>query len=138
MSQMKIIANSFFEACETGKGWSACKEFCHENASFSSHADPLLEIKTIEEYSDWMIGICQIMPDSKYEIRSVTIDEDSGHISFFAVFSGTHSKDGGPVSPTGKWGQVDYVYALEFKNEKISHLTKIWNPHFMFKQIGWE
>ena len=138
MSEIKKIASSFFEACETGKGWATCAEFCSENASFSSHAEPLLETKTIEEYAEWMVGICQIMPDSKYEIRSVTVDEESGHVSFFAIFSGTHTGEGGPTDATGKWGEVDYVYALEFNEDKISHLTKIWNPHYMNKQIGWE
>lgn len=138
MPQIKQIANTFFEACETGKGWGACAEFCHEKATFSSHADPLLEVKTIEEYANWMVGICQIMPDSKYEIKSITLDEDNNHVSFFAVFSGTHTGEGGPQSPTGKWGEVDYVYALEFEDNRINHLTKIWNPHYMNKQIGWE
>ena len=26
----------------------------------------------------------------------------------------------------------------EFLDNKIKHLTKIWNPHYLFKQIGWE
>ena len=83
-----------------------------------------------------MTGICEIMPDSKYDIKSVTMDEDRGHVSYFAVFSGTHIGEGGPVPPTNKWGEVDYVYVLEFQNNKISHLTKIFNPHYINKQMG--
>ena len=79
MSDIRNIANSFFEACETGKGWQACKDYCTENASFSSHAEPLLEIKTIEGYSDWMTGVCSMLPDSNYKIKSFTVDEESGH-----------------------------------------------------------
>ncbi|MBH18530.1 MAG: polyketide cyclase, partial [Gammaproteobacteria bacterium] len=91
MSDIKNIANSFFEACETGKGWQACKDYCIEDASFSSHAEPLLDVKTIEGYSDWMTGVCLMLPDSNYEIKSLTVEEESGHVSFFAVFSGTHT-----------------------------------------------
>ena len=54
MSNIKNIANSFIEACETGKGWEVCKNFCVEDASFSSHAEALLDVKTIKGYSDWM------------------------------------------------------------------------------------
>ena len=51
MSTMKEPANSFFEACEAGRGWAVCKEYCVENASFSSHAAPLLEVTTIQDLS---------------------------------------------------------------------------------------
>ena len=138
MSDMKGIASSFFEACETGKGWDVCKDYCLENASFSSHAEPLLEVRTIEAYADWMQGVCSILPDSNYEIKSLTVDEKNKHVSFFAVFSGTHTGEGGPIGPTGLNVTIDYVYALEFSEDKIKHLTKVWNPHHFFKQIGWE
>mgnify|MGYP001218104845 FL=1 len=138
MSNIKEVANGFFEACETGKGWEVCKDYCTKDATFSSHAEALSEINSIEGYSDWMTGICSTMPDSNYEIKSVTVDIEKEHVSFFAVFSGTHLGEGGPVPPTEKYGEVDYVYALEFSEEKIKHLTKIWNPQHMYKQIGWE
>ncbi|SVE52714.1 uncharacterized protein METZ01_LOCUS505568, partial [marine metagenome] len=39
MSREKAM--EFFKACEEGKGWQACKEYCITNASFSSQAEPL-------------------------------------------------------------------------------------------------
>ena len=138
MSEIKNIANRFLEVCETGQGWQACKNYCLEDASFSSHAEALLEVKTIEEYSDWMTRVCSMMPDSNYDVKSLTIEEEKGHVSIFAVFSGTHTGEGGPIPPTGKSGEVDYVYIMEFLDNKIKHLTKVWNPHHFFKQIGWE
>ena len=63
------------------------------------------------------------MPDCDYDIKSLTVDEGSKHVSFFAVFSGTHTGEGGPP-PTGLKGTVDYVYVLEFSENKIKHATK--------------
>ena len=34
MSSIKETAAQFFDACETGKGWDACEQFCHPDASF--------------------------------------------------------------------------------------------------------
>ncbi len=34
-------AMKFFEACETGKGWDACKAYCREGATFSCQAGAL-------------------------------------------------------------------------------------------------
>ena len=42
---MSIIldpAKRFFEACETGKGWTACKVYCKPDATFSSQTMPYL------------------------------------------------------------------------------------------------
>jgi hypothetical protein len=29
------VARAFFEACETGKGWEVCQQFCTPDATFS-------------------------------------------------------------------------------------------------------
>ena len=47
---MSIIlgpSKQFFEACETGKGWDACKAFCNPDATFSSQTNALSEISTL-------------------------------------------------------------------------------------------
>ena len=138
MISIKETANKFFADCESGKGWQTCKDYCSANATFSSHATSLEGLDTVEAYADWMKGVCQMLPDCSYELKATTVDEEAGYISFFAVFSGTHTGEGGPVPPTGKRGEVDYVYALEFSGGKILHLTKIWNPHHFNQQVGWE
>ena len=38
---IKETAAQFFDACETGKGWETCKQYCHPQASFSAQADAL-------------------------------------------------------------------------------------------------
>ena len=56
------------------------------------------------------------------------LDEGNKHVSFFAVFSGTHTGEGGPLDPTGLRGTVDYVYALEFVVLKILARYKSYKP----------
>jgi hypothetical protein len=41
-------AMSFFDACETGKGWDVCRDYCNEGAAFSCQADALADITTVE------------------------------------------------------------------------------------------
>src|SRR5262249_43420387 len=64
-------------------------------------------------------------------------DHERKNVSAYAVFSGTHSGDGGPVPPTGKSTSTDYVYVMEFENGKISHMTKIWNAGWAMRELGW-
>ena len=43
----------FFDACETGKGWDVCQQYCLYNSSFEAQCGPLAEIKTVEDYDNW-------------------------------------------------------------------------------------
>ena len=35
MASMTEVARGFFEACEEGKGWDGCREYCASDATFS-------------------------------------------------------------------------------------------------------
>lgn len=130
-------ARDFFEACETGKGWEGCKDYCHDGATFACQADALAEVTTLEGYSEWMKGLFTPIPDGHYELKSFSADTDSGRVCASAVFRGTHTGDGGPVPPTGKKVAADYVYEMEFRDGRIAHMTKIWNDAWSLRQLGW-
>ena len=137
MSAIKVTARSFFDACETGKGWEGCKAFCHEGATFSAQAAALAGVDTLEKYADWMKGLFTPVPDGSYEIRAFAVDEDRRSVAAYGVFRGTHTGAGGPVPPTGQRVEADYVYVMWFDGDKIRHMTKIWNDGISLKQLGW-
>ena len=137
MSSIRESAERFFQACETGGGWEACEEFCHSDATFSAQADALADIETLESYTEWMKGLLTSVPDGRYEVRSFAVDEDRNNVSAYAVFSGTHTGVGGPVPPTGKSVEADYVYVMEFDGDRIRHMTKVWNDVISLRQLGW-
>jgi predicted ester cyclase len=137
MSSIKITAEQFFDACETGKGWEGCKSYCHPNATFSAQAAALNGVNTLEAYSNWMKGMFTPAPDGKYELRAFAVDEDRRAVMAYAVFRGTHTGEGGPVPPTGKSVEADYVYVMQFDGNRIRHMTKIWNDVVSLKQLGW-
>lgn len=47
MANITAIAERFFEACETGKGWEGCQAYCTSDASFAAQAEPLADVKTL-------------------------------------------------------------------------------------------
>ena len=136
MSSIADIAMKFFEACEAGKGWEACKANCAPDASFECQAEPLAEVRTLQAYTDWMQGLMKMLPDGRYDLKSFAIDEQRNNVTAYAVFSGTHTGAGGPP-PTGKSTQSDYVYNMHFADGKIGHMTKIWNAGWALKELGW-
>lgn len=134
---MTDVARKFFEACEVGKGWEACKTYCTPHATFSAQAEPLADVKTLEEYTEWMKGMDKLMSGPGYELKSFAVDEERGNVCAFATFHATHTGEGGPVPPTGKSTSTDYVYVMDFDGDKIRHMTKIWNSGHALKELGW-
>src|SRR5690349_8626365 len=137
MAQITDVARQFFDACETGKGWQGCQQYCTAAASFRSEATPLAAMTTLAEYTDWMHGLFTLLPDAGYEVRSFATDAGRQNVTAYGVFSGTHTGEGGPVPPTGKRVDSDYVYVMEFDGDRIKHMTKIWNDGVALKALGW-
>ena len=136
MASITETAKAFFEACEAGKGWEACKAYCSPDATFAAQAEPLVDVKTLQQYTDWMKGLMTVLTDATYEVKSFATDTERNNVCAYAVFSGTHLA-GGPVPPTGKSTKSDYVYVMQFNGDKIVHMTKIWHSGLAMKELGW-
>ena len=136
MTSITETAQAFFDACETGKGWAGCSAYCSENATFIAQAEPLLEIKTLRDYAEWMKGLLTVLTDGRYAVKSFATDAARNNVCAYGVFTGTHLA-GGPMAPTGKTTNTDYVYVMQFESGKIAHMTKIWNAGLALKELGW-
>ena len=93
-------------------------------------------VSTLEAYTNWMKGMFTPIPDASYEVRALAVDERRNNVTAVAVFRGTNTGQG-PVPPTGKRVEADYVYVMDFDNGQIKHLTKIWNDVASLRQLGW-
>jgi hypothetical protein len=136
MATITDTARAFFDACETGAGWEGCAAYCTPNATFSAQAEPLAEVKTLRDYTEWMKTITTWLTDSRYEVKSFATDNERNNVCAYGVFTGTHLT-GGPCPPTGKTTHTDYVYAMQFDGGKIFHMTKIWHAGLALKELGW-
>ena len=67
---MLDVAEKFFWPCDEGKGWEACKEYCHPNATFKTDADTLVYLDRLEDYVEWMKDAHSMFANAKFEIKS--------------------------------------------------------------------
>jgi len=134
---IKETALAFFDACETGKGWGDCAQYCSANAGFTAQADSLIEVTTLANYADWMAANFGPLPDASYVMLSFGVDEERGNVCAAATFAATHTGDGGPVPATGKSTASHYCYVIDFEGGTINHVTKIWNDGYAFRELGW-
>jgi predicted ester cyclase len=137
MTSIRDTAELFFDACETGKGWKQCEQYCQPGATFAAQVDALDGVETLEAYTEWMKWLLTQLPDGNAEVRSFAVDESRNNVAAFGVFRGTHTGEGGPVPPTGQSAEADYVYVMDFDGGKIRHMTKIWNDGITLRQLGW-
>lgn len=137
MNDLKKTAAAFFEACETGKGLQECQSWCHEDATFCCQSAMLAEVKTVAAYADWMQGLFTPVPDGRYELHALAVDEEHSSAVACATFHGTHTGPGGPVEPVGKKLSTEYAYLMRFEDGRIRHLTKVWNDGAALQQLGW-
>lgn len=134
------IANEFFIACESAKGWKECKEYAEPNATFSAQCEPIAAMPSLEEYCDWMMvnGI-HAFPDASYDLHASAYDEATMTALFFGTYHAKHDGDGGPVPPTHKETHSEYVYAIKMnENQKVESMIKIWNSNWSLKELGWD
>jgi hypothetical protein len=132
-------ATEFFHACESLKGWDGCQQYVAQNAGFTAQSEPLVDIASVEDYCNWMAGLGGgPLKGCHYEINSGSYDESTGTALFFGTFHGTHTGDGGPVDATGQATVSHYVYALKMDDDnKVAHMTKIWNAPWALRELGW-
>lgn len=136
MSTITGTARAFFDACETGKGWDGCQAYCAPDATFSAQAEPLMDVKTLRDYTEWMKGLLTVLTDGRYVVKSFATDAERNSVCAYGVFTGTHLA-GGPCAPTGKTTNTDYVYVMQFAEGKIVHISKIWHAGLALKELGW-
>ena len=60
----------FFESCDTGQGWEACKALCHGSASSAYQADTLTDVNSLADYAQWMKGLLGPIPDGAFIANS--------------------------------------------------------------------
>ncbi|MBL4706262.1 MAG: hypothetical protein JKY54_17170 [Flavobacteriales bacterium] len=132
-------AKKFFTSCESLEGWDACKGLVAENAKFDCQSEALIEVKTVNGYVDWVTGLGTVTaPGSSYKLHAAGFDEAKKTAIFFATYTATHTGEGGPVSPTGKTTNTDYVYSIQMNDDgKVVSMTKIWNAPWAFRELGW-
>jgi hypothetical protein len=92
----------------------------------------------VEDYVGWVLGFGTIAPGCRYELHTSSFDEENNTALFFATYIATHTGEGGPVPPTHKTTNAEYVYAIKMNEDgKVASMTKIWNSSWTLRELGW-
>ncbi len=64
MQTITETARAFFEPCESGKGSSVCRIGCTPDVSFAAQAEPLAEVRTLEQSTERMKALMAVLTDA--------------------------------------------------------------------------
>lgn len=132
-------ATKFFQACEAPEGWAGCSKYVASGATFLAQSEPLVEVTTVEAYSDWLAAFGTVTaPGASYELHTSHYDEKTRTAVFFATYHAKHTGEGGPVPPTQKEAHSHYVYVITMNSDdKVEKMIKIWNAPWAMRELGW-
>ena len=132
-------ATRFFHACESLEGWDECTQYVAADAPFAAQSEPLVDITTVEGYVTWWTGLgTTTIAGCSYDLHTSSYDEDNKTAMFFATVTGSHVGEGGPVPPTHKTTNAQYVYVLTMNDDdKVARMDKVWNAPWTMKELGW-
>lgn len=132
-------ASRFFHACESAQGWGACREFVAPGATFEAQCEPLADIRTVEQYCEWMAaGGNGPFKGSSYCLNASAYDEVARTALFYGTFTARHVGEGGPVPPTGRETNTHYVYIFTMDaDDRIATMVKVWNAGWAMRELGW-
>ena len=115
-------ARAFFDACDYGKSWSECERYCHPNATFETEAETLKNVDTLAIYCDWMVDALAMFDENvAVEIKAEAHDQTRDIVLIYAEIRGNVI-----IWPEPMFAKTNYVYAIQFDEGKIRHMTKIW------------
>ena len=73
-------------------------------------------------YCDWMIDALEMLDkDVKVNVKAIAHDQDTDIVLIYGEIEGTVI-----IGPEPMPMKTDYVYALNFEDGKIRHVSKIW------------
>jgi hypothetical protein len=87
MASIAEIAEYFFVACDKSKGWEGCKTHWTPGAMFAVQAEPLADIHTFQQYTDWAKRLFTMLPDGRYDLKSLATDEKRQHVCVYGVWN---------------------------------------------------
>ncbi len=96
-------ATKFFHACESLRGWGECERYVEEGAAFSAQCEPLVDIKTVEDYVNWMTGFgSNTAAGCSFDLHTSAYDDANATAIYFATLPAVTLVTVGPFHPRTK------------------------------------
>ena len=99
-----------------------------------SQASPGVNVKSLQEFKEFIRMDRFAVPDQKLEIKKLVAEGDL--VAFYAIYKGTQTGQMGPFPPTGKYAELDFSGIHRVENGKIAETWVTWDNIAFLSQLG--
>lgn len=99
-----------------------------------SPSTPGLEVRSLEQFKDFLREDLTGVPDAVQEIR--TMVAEGNLVAVWANYSGTQDGPLGPFPATGRRVDTDFAAILRLEGGMITEINVVWDNLSMLSQLG--
>jgi steroid delta-isomerase-like uncharacterized protein len=129
----KALVRRFVEAMNA-RQLDALDELMAPDFVRHCQATPDLDIRSREQFKDFLRWDATVFPDSVQTLRHVVADGNL--VGVWATYAGTQRGHMGPFPPSGKKAKVELGAILRIEAGKIAEVWVIWDNLVMLGQLG--
>ena len=123
-----------FVAAINERRFEELDELVSPDAVRRSPSTPGLEVRSLDEFKDFLRQDLTGVPDAMQEIRMMVAEGDL--VALWANYSGTQDGPMGPFPATGRRVDTDFAGFLRLEDGMITEINVVWDNLSMLVQLG--
>ena len=131
--QNKTLVGRVWEAMNT-RQFEALDDLVVSDVIRHCEATPGVDVRSLEQFKDFMRRDAMTFPDSVQTIRHVVAEENL--VSVWATYEGTQQGPMGPFPPTGRRARFDFAAVFRVDNGKIAEWWVTWDNVNVLRALG--
>ncbi len=129
----KEIVKKSFEVVGNGD-YEGMNTYIAANYVRHCQATPELVIESLDAFKEFIKADRKAIPDQKLLVKMLVAEGDL--VAFWATYTGTHTGQMGPFSPTGKTANLDFSGVHRLENGKVVETWVTWDNITILGQLG--
>jgi predicted ester cyclase len=123
-----------FVAAMNARDFAALDSLVAADVVRHSPSTPGLEIRSLEQFKEFLRRDFEGVPDALQEIRLMVAEGDL--VAVWANYSGTQTGQMGPFPPTGERFDLDFAGILRLEDGRIVEIWAVWDNLGMLVELG--
>jgi len=129
----KEIVKMTFEIVGNGD-YEGMNLYIADNYVRHCQATPDLVVESLDAFKEFIKADRKAIPDQKLIVKMLVAEGDL--VAFWCTYTGTHTGQMGPFSPTGKTANLDFSGVHRLENGKVVETWVTWDNITILGQLG--
>ncbi len=129
----KTLVRRIWDAMNA-RQYDALDELIAHDVVRHCEATPGIEIRSLEQFKEFLRGDLSVFPDSVQSLRHVVAEGDL--VAVWATYEGTQRGPMGPFPASGRRARFDFAATFRVENGKIAEWWVTWDNVTVLRALG--